>query len=228
MPRPRTLPAFDSSQQSLIQKYLGIKVAHMMGRKLEEGDWSYVYCKAKGIAERGWSNLEIDVVNGNIGLEHKMLCYRSGLDLANAYGTTLMHPSLTRSIRIPDTKDPNEAMADLLHQYSELVRNRTLKVESQNQTGLPIDMRTGWLLWQESLRQFLYFEEQMIQPDPTEYFAEWKETVGGGGEKKVSTFGYLKGSQGKRDIQLLQVQEQKFNLILMCLLRPTPMSIYLQ
>ncbi|CAL1521252.1 hypothetical protein [Chitinophaga sp. MM2321] len=198
MPRPRTLAAFNEDEKALIQKYLGIKVAHMMGRKLEEGDWSYVYCKAKGIAERGWSNLDIDIIYNNIGLEHKMLCYRSGLDLANAYGTTAMHPSLTRSIRIPDTKDPNEAMANLLTQYAELVRNRRDKVAMQNKSDLAVDMRTGWLLWQESLRQFLYFEEEMLEPDPSEYVAEWKETIGGGSRKKSVNLWIYEKETGKK------------------------------
>lgn len=198
MPKPKTLPAFNEDEKGLIQKYLGIKVAHMMGRKLEEGDFSYVYCKAKGIPERGWSNLDIDIIYDNVGLEHKMLCYRSNLDLATAYGTSCMHPSLTRSIRIPDTKDPNEAMSDLLNQYAELVRGRREKVKSQNQTEIEVDMRTGWLLWQESLRQFLYFEEQMLEPDPNEYFAEWKETTGGGGRKKSVNLWIYEKETGKK------------------------------
>jgi hypothetical protein len=35
-------------------------------------------------------------------------------------------------------------------------------------------MRTGWLLWQESLREFLYFEEPMLAPDPEHYYAAWQ------------------------------------------------------
>jgi len=169
-----------------------------MGRKLEEGDWSYVYCKAKGIAERGWSNLDIDIMYENIGLEHKMLCYRSNTDLASAYGTTAMHPSLTRSIRVPDTKDPNEAMAILLNQYSELIKNRREKVEAQNKTDLAVDMRTGWLLWQESLRQFLYFEEEMLAPNPEEHFAEWKSTIGGGNRKNSINLWIYEKRTGKK------------------------------
>src|SRR5437867_2165249 len=119
MHKPKILAAFTNEEKESVHKLLAIKVAHMMGRKLEEGDWASVYCKAKGIVEKGWSNLEIDIVYNNIGLEHKMLCYRSKLDLSNAYGTTLMHPSLTRSIRIPDTKNANKAMENLLNQYAD-------------------------------------------------------------------------------------------------------------
>lgn len=159
----------------------------MMGRKFEEGDWSYVYCRAKGIPETGWSNLKIDVTHGNLGVEHKMLCYRSDTTLAQAFGTTLMHPAATRSIRIPslDT-DPNDAMRDILTQYAELIQARRAKVQEQNTTGKPVDMRTGWLLWQESLRQFLYFEEPMSEPNPNLYKAEWVERQSGGGMRKGS------------------------------------------
>jgi hypothetical protein len=48
----------------------------------------------------------------------------------------------------------------------------------------PPDMRIGWLLWQESLREFLYFEEPMIKPDPKEFIAEWHDS--GGGRRKKS------------------------------------------
>jgi hypothetical protein len=145
----------------------------MMGRKFEEGDWSHVYCKAKGIPEARWSNLNIDVMHGRLGVEHKMLCYRSDADLAQAFGTTLMHPSATRSIRVPSLdSDPDEAMADILTQYGDLIQARRRKIEEQNLEDGPADMRTGWLLWQESLRQFLYFEERMSEPDPAHYYAE--------------------------------------------------------
>src|SRR5258708_5329837 len=198
MPRPKTLSAFNETERNLVHKYLGIKVAHMMGRKLEEGDWSYVYCKAKNIVERGWSNLDIDIVHNNLGLEHKMLCYRSNLDLSTAYGTTLMHPSLTRSIRIPATEDPNESMVIILNQYSDLVKRRREKVRIQNGTNTEVEMRTGWLLWQESLKQFLYFEEEMLEPNPDEYYAEWKETISGERRKSSKNLWVYEKETGKK------------------------------
>ena len=187
MTRPVTLPCFTSEERDRAHVLLAIRVAHMMGRKFEEGDWSYVYCRAKRIPQAGWSNLNIDVTYGNLGVEHKMLCYRSDATLAQAFGTALMHPAATRSIRVPslDT-DPNEAMGDILIQYAELIRARRAKVEEKNTTGNPADMRTGWLLWQESLRQFLYFEEPMVEPDPNAYYAKWVERQAGGGIRKGS------------------------------------------
>lgn len=187
MPRPTTLPCFTPEQKDRAHILLAIRVAHMVGRKFEEGDWAYVYCRAKGIPKAGWSNLNIDVTYENLGVEHKMLCYRSDATLAQAFGTTLMHPSATRSIRIPSLdSEPNEAMQDILSQYVELIRARRTKVEEQNRSGKSVDMRTGWLLWQESHRQFLYFEEPMVEPDPSLYYAEWVERQVGGGIRKGS------------------------------------------
>ncbi len=186
MKRPRVLPAFSAEEAERARSLLAIRVAHMMGRKFEEGDWSYVYCRAKAIPETSWSNLNIDVMHANLGVEHKMLCVRSDKGLAEVFGTTRMHPSATRSIRVPSLDvDPNDAMRDVLGQYGELIAARKAKVAEQNTSGRPIDMRTGWLLWQESLRQFLYFEEEMLQPNADDYFAKWveKEDAGGAGRK---------------------------------------------
>ena len=182
-----TLPCFTLDQRERAHELLAIRVAHMMGRKLEEADWAYVYCRAKGIPEGGWSNLNIDVMHENLGVEHKMLCYRSRDSLAQAYGTTLMHPAATRSIRVPSLdSDPNEAMADILQQYRELIAARASKVREQNRTMRPVDMRTGWLLWQESLRQFMYFEEPMEVPSTDTLYALWMDRGSDGGSRKGS------------------------------------------
>jgi hypothetical protein len=185
MPPTRTLPAFTPGQRDLAHRLLAAKVARMMGRKLEEGDWADVYCRARGIPNRGWSNLNIDVMHEGLGVEHKMLCYRSKASILQACGETLMHPAATRSIRIPTGKVAAErAMREILQQYAELIRQRTEKVREQAPAGTHPNMRTGWLLWQESLRQFLYFEESMEAPDPTQYTAQWVES--GGGSRKGS------------------------------------------
>lgn len=157
----------------------------MMRRKFEEDDWAHVYCHAKKIPKRGWSNLNIDVMHQGLGVEHKML--RSAkADLKELYGTSLMHPSATRSIRVPSTDtDPQIAMRAVLSQYADLIARRRLKVQ-QDTPNMEPDMRTGWLIWQSSLRQFLYFEEEMLPPDPNDYYADdWKES-GGRGARKAS------------------------------------------
>lgn len=174
--KQNTLPAFTAIERVTVHKLLATRVAYMMGRKFEEGDWADIYCKAKGIPQNGWSNLNIDIMSGNKGIEQKMLCYKSGISIMDACGRTLMHPSATRSIRISsEISDPNVAMKIVLTQYADLIQQRTEKVLEQADGATEADMRTGWLLWQANLHEFLYFEERMKIPDPDDYYAEWTE-----------------------------------------------------
>jgi hypothetical protein len=180
-----TLPAFTEVQVTLAKRLLATQVASMMGRKLEEGDWTRVYCRAKGIPEIGWSNLHIDVNYQGLGVELKLLrCSQlNGKPLKTVCGTTLMHPSATRSIRIDDLRRAaGEAMRDVFAQYAELIAQRTQRVREAAGGSLP-DMRVGWLLWEDSLTEFLYFEERMRPPDPSGYYAEWNVTPARGVRK---------------------------------------------
>lgn len=158
----------------------------MMGRKLEEGDWSNVYCKAKNIPNVGWSNLHIDVSYQGLGLEMKLLRIAdlNGKPLKSVCGETLMHPAATRSIRIDDTNaDAQQVMEDVFAQYADLIQQRTERVRAAAPPGTPIDMRVGWLIWEDDLTEFLYFEEPMLPPDPSRYFAEWNTTPARGARK---------------------------------------------
>jgi hypothetical protein len=196
--RPKTLPAFDGKQKETAHFLLAARVAFMMGRKLEEGDWSSVYCRAKDIPERGWSNLNIDVMYQGLGVEHKMLGVPSDKPILSVCGTRLMHPAATRSIRIPSTDaDPDEVMTDVLSQYAEVINQRRAKV-SQDAGGKEADLRTGWMLWQSNLREFLYFEEETLPPDPKEFFAKWRESGGGSRKASKNLWVYEKGTGQKR------------------------------
>lgn len=157
----------------------------MMGRKMEEGDWTRVYCQAKNIPDAGWSNLHIDVNYNGFGLEMKLLRIAGLRDkpIKSVCGTTLMHPAATRSIRIDDTsRAANDVMKDVFHQYAELIRDRTARVQALA-NGVAPDMRTGWLIWEDNLTEFLYFEERMIAPNPEKYTAEWNVTPARGARK---------------------------------------------
>ena len=68
MHRPQTLAAFSPEEYQRAHRLLATRVAFMLGRKLEEGDWAEVYCAAKGIPYTGWSNLAIDVVYQGLGV----------------------------------------------------------------------------------------------------------------------------------------------------------------
>lgn len=210
----------------------------MMGRKLEEGDWAKVYCAAKQIPLVGWSNLSIDIIHGNLGVEHKMICRRSDQSIRTTCGTVIMHPAGTRAIRIPDEEDPTRAAQNVLKQYGQLLsaRGRFVSIlDRYNHSALspsdaavelmdtfdieraaarrllpprPIptarayeardpDMRTGWLLWQDSLREFLYFEEPMVAPKPSDYYAEWVDSGGGRRRKSRNLWVYHRRSKEK-------------------------------
>lgn len=176
---PKTLAAFSHVEFANAHRFLASRVAMMMGRKFEEGDWSYVYCSAKGIPDEGWSNLHIDVMYESLGVEHKMLCVRSGKPVKDYCGTRLMHPAATRSIRIPSIEgDPTGIAQEILQQYADLVEQRRQRV-AENAFGQEPDMRIGWLLWQVDLVEFLYFEQEMLPPDPNDYWAEWHERTSG-------------------------------------------------
>src|SRR5207244_7387762 len=115
---------------------LATRVAYMMGRKMEEADWTEVYCAAKGIPKKGWSNLEIDVVHDGLGVEHKMLCIDNSPSLDSCYSQTLMHPSATRSIRIASLDaDANEVMRDVFEQYAAVIDRRREKVATTSTDG---------------------------------------------------------------------------------------------
>lgn len=179
------LQAFTDTEKVFAKRWLATQVAAMMGRKLEEGDWSRVYCLAKNIPDGGWSNLHIDVNYQGLGLEMKLLRIAGLRDrpIKSVCGTTLMHPAATRSIRIDDTtRDANDVMHDVFQQYAELIERRTQTVRDAAPHKTP-DMRTGWLLWEDSLTEFLYFEERMIPPNPEQYTAVWNVTPAKGARK---------------------------------------------
>lgn len=180
----KTLQVFNNDQVKKAKVLLAAQVASMMGRKLEEGDWTKVYCQAKEIPQQGWSNLHIDVIYNGLGLEIKMLRVKNaGGSLKSVCGTTFMHPSATRSIRIGNIDaNSNDVMCDVFNQYEDLIRQRTEKVKESSPDKDP-DMRIGWLLWEDSLTEFLYFEEKMIAPNPNDYYADWHITPAKGVRK---------------------------------------------
>lgn len=198
---PRVLSAFTPAQLVQAHDLLAAKVASMLGRKLEEGDWLKVYCAAKELSCPNWSNLSIDIVHNGLGVEHKMLCVRSGRSIKEHCGTTMMHPAATRSIRIGSTEgNPTNMARDVLRQYAALIEQRRQRVQKSAPRRKP-DLRTGWLLWQESLDEFLYFEEEMLPPVPDDYYAEWKES-GGGTRKKSRNLWVYEQATGKKEFSI--------------------------
>jgi len=193
------LQVFTSDQVLELQRRLAYKVVKMMGRKLEEDDWTSIYCEVLGYPPRGWSNLEIDVVAGRLGVEHKMLQVRQG-EITSVCGTSLMHPALTRSIRIESTDEPaDDVMTSVLTQYGALLGDRRARIAVDAKcSSSEVELRTGWLLWQENLRQFLYFEELAVAPDPAGFTAEWVTRPSGGPRKGSKNLWVYDRATGKK------------------------------
>jgi hypothetical protein len=131
-----TLQAFSLAERDRVRILLATQVAEMMSRKLEEGDWAKIYCAAKGIPSAGWSNTDIDLMFGNIGVEQKMMCRRSDQPIQDACGTVIMHPAGTRAIRIPSESDATKSARIILQQYVDLIGRRRALLEIVDQYNL--------------------------------------------------------------------------------------------
>jgi hypothetical protein len=141
--------------------------------------------------------LNIDVCHNGLGVEHKMLRVNSAGTILSQCGTTKMHPAGTRSIRIPDIEDENDAMNNILGQYGDLIDERAMKVQESSPDG-SVDMRTGWMLWKDTLDEFLYFEEPMRKPIEGSYFAKWNVTPRRGSRKESRSLWIFEKASGKK------------------------------
>ncbi len=193
----KTLSVFTDNEKNIATDILSAKVSTMLGRKMEEGDWDFIYCNTKKIPDSEWSNLHIDINYDGLGVEHKMLRVTKSGSILNECGTTKMHPAGTRSIRIPEEQDPMKAMVDILNQYNALIDSRTEAVLA-NTNKSTADMRIGWLLWKDTLEEFLYFEEEMEKPNPDLYYAEWNVTPARGARKSSRSLWIYEKDTGKK------------------------------
>lgn len=173
-------PELSMQEQEVIKRLLAAKVVGMFGRKLEEADWTEVYCKARNLPLSGWSNLKLDVMLPGLGIEIKMLCVKD-VPIVNQCGSSLMHPAATRSISTP-TGDAQSAMKKVLKEYAELLASRRKSLEDEFKQKA--ELRSGWLLWKRSLDEFLYFEESLTVPDFSNFSASWYEHSSKGARKK--------------------------------------------
>lgn len=194
----KTLPVFSNTQFLLASDLLSAHIATMQGRKMEESDWDFIYCASKNIPKSNWSNLHIDINHNGLGVEHKMLRITKNGTLLDECGTTKMHPAGTRSIRIPNESNPQLVMIDILNQYNELISIRTHHVLEKSNQKYNIDMRIGWLLWKETLDEFLYFEEPMLKQDPNNFYAEWNTTPAKGARKASKSLWIYDKNSGKK------------------------------
>lgn len=179
-----TLPALTKNECQAAKHLLAARVAYMMGRKLEEGDWAHVYCKARGITIPNWSNLHADVTIPGLSLEHKMMRCSESQPIKEHCGTDMMHPALTRRVSLPGVANADEAMRIVIQNYQRVLDARLAKAAAIS-NGKPVELRSGWLLYESSLTEFLYWEEPTKNLNPKKNKAVWKERVpkGEGGRR---------------------------------------------
>ena len=194
-----TLSSFSQDEYQAAKKYLASRVAYMMGRKFEEGDWAHVYCRARNISLPDWSNLHADIVIPGLSLEHKMIRCSETQAIKEHCGTDMMHPALTRRVTLPDAGDAEEAMNLVIQGYQLVLNDRIKKVRAISKEKVA-EIRTGWLLYESSLSEFLYFEEKTENLDPSKHRAVWKERIahGEGGRRSNKNLWIYNRSTGRK------------------------------
>ena len=170
-PNPK---AFTDEEVEIVQSLLeGLVRAlrHVPGvRKMDENYWSFIYHSVRGTHAPGWSNLPMrDFIHAGLGVEMKNLGKKKPF---NAQGTRLMHPAATRAISYDPTEPAEVCKSQVLRQFGEHIANFRQRVAEASETA-SADIRWGLFLWSPTLTEFLYFEEQMIEPDPDNYRAEF-------------------------------------------------------
>ena len=89
-------------------------------------------------------------------------------------------------------------MYDVFQQYAGLIDIRTRKVREQTPAIQNPDMRIGWLLWEDYLTEFLYFEQRLEAPNPDDYYAEWNVTPPKGVRKGSKSLWIYERSTNKK------------------------------
>jgi hypothetical protein len=164
------------------------------GGKMEEGYWSYIYETVRGAPSRGWSNLTMrDYCHAGLGVEMKLLGRKYPL---KDQGKRLMHPSATRTVAF-NPSDGAEACKDaILQQLGLTIGDFRERVYATCEDGDPL-IRWGVLLWSKSLEEFLYFEEEMIEPDPAQFTARFEKGMHRGNPTE-NLYIYERGTDIKR------------------------------
>ena len=166
------LEAFDENQLLDASKRVNALVRSLQGRKVEEDDWTKLYCDVKNAPYPGWSNLPFrDYIHEGIGVEFKLLKKKN----PSSYMTKwLMHPAATRKIDFDPSEAPEVAMAKVFAGWNSLIDEFEARVKATSKDGRA-DLRWGILLWAEDHSEFLYFEERLEKPQPEDFAAKWHE-----------------------------------------------------
>lgn len=167
------LTAFDTDEMAAVAIAMNKLVRQLQGRKLEEGDWTDLYCRIKGAPAHGWSNMPFrDYLHDGVGVEFKLM---KKANPSSCMGRSIMHPAATRTIQFRDDADPNEAMEQVLGQWAAAIDAFERRVRATSSRGAA-DLRWGVLLWADDHSEFLYFEERLSKPDPADYYGRWRDS----------------------------------------------------
>ena len=174
----RILQAFTQDEAVLVRQgleELRARLRHVPGGgKLEEDYWANVYRTAKKIqGEDKWSNMPFqDFIHKGIGVEWKLL--RRNNPIADQ-GKTIMHPAATRTIKYDPSQTAEQCKNVVLNQWAAKISNFRERVRATSKDGRMADIRWGILLWSPNLDEFLYFEEELVEPKPSEFRADWED-----------------------------------------------------
>jgi hypothetical protein len=114
-------------------------------------------------------------------------------------GTDMMHPALTRRVSLPENGDANDAMRTVIAGYQKVLDERRTSAVAISD-GKPVELRSGWLLYESSLTEFLYWEEPSANLNPKEHRAVWKERVarGEGGRRSNKNLWIYNRATGRK------------------------------
>ena len=175
-PMPPIL-AFTSDEVAQVQSMLETLVRSLRivpgGGNIEEGYWSYIYHIMRKAPVPSWSNLPMrDFLHNGLGVEMKLLQKKSPIAMQ---GQRIMHPSATRTLLFDPTFDAETCKVQILEQFGARIADFRMRV-AQAYVGSNPDIRWGIFLWNSNLDEFLYFEEQMKEPNPDDFYARFVDS----------------------------------------------------
>lgn len=164
------LTPFTASERKRAEREVNRLAVSLQGRKVEEGDWTELYCRVKNAPYSGWSNMPFrDYIHNGVGVEFKLLARDNPI---GDVGRSLMHPSATRTISFDPNGSAEAAKQDVLTQWADQIREFEARIRASSPQRT-VDARWGILLWAPDHTQFLYFEERLVKPNPSDFHAEW-------------------------------------------------------
>jgi hypothetical protein len=168
--------AFTKEEEAQVQSMLETLVRSLRivpgGGKMEEGYWSYIYHTVRQAPISTWSNLPMrDFLHNGLGVETKLLRLPTPL---KASGSRIMHPSATRTLLFNPSLDEETCKVQILEQFGTRIKDFRNRV-ARTRTDCSPDIRWGILLWRPNFTEFLYFEEQIREPNPDNFYARFVE-----------------------------------------------------